>query len=70
VYVKPGKYYENLFSEEYNENLFSEDYDEDLFSEDFNGVLFRRGVNHRIEGELSPCLPSLIRLTSLTDRST
>ena len=63
VYVKPGKYYENLFSEDYDENLFSKDYDENLFiedydknlfSEDYNGNLPSRGVNHGIEGEFMP----------------
>ena len=65
AYVKQGKYYENLFSEDLYENLVSEDYDKNLFSwdyaknlisEDDNGNLFIQEVNHGIEGELSSCL--------------
>ena len=35
----PGKYYENLFSEDCDENLFSEDCDENLFSEDYETTI-------------------------------
>jgi hypothetical protein len=40
VFIQPGKYHKNLFSENYDDNLFSEDYDNNLFSEDYYKNLY------------------------------
>ena len=34
VYVKPGEYHVNFFSQDHDDNLFSEDHDKNLFGED------------------------------------